>query len=71
MSYQRVGPRQAQGTPSGGTRRPVQRQSPFRKLARTHALNAIGDSAMYGALAGSVLFSLSPDAQRDKVLLYL
>lgn len=26
---------------------------------------------MYGALAGSVLFSLSPDAQRDKVLLYL
>jgi len=71
VSYQRVGPRQAQGTPSGGTRRPVQRQSPFRKLARTHALNAIGDSAMYGALAGSVLFSLSPDAQRDKVLLYL
>lgn len=52
-------------------RRPVNRQSPFRKLARTHALMAIGDSAMYGALAGSVLFSLSPDAQRDKVLLYL
>jgi MFS family permease len=49
----------------------VQRQSPFRKLARTHALNAMGDAAMYGALAGSVLFSLSPDAQRGKVLLYL
>ncbi|CAN5396742.1 hypothetical protein BH10ACT2_BH10ACT2_22940 [soil metagenome] len=32
---------------------------------------AMGDAAMYGALAGSVLFSLSPDAQRDKVLLYL
>ena len=32
---------------------------------------ACGDAAMYGALAGSVLFSLSPDAQREKVLLYL
>lgn len=32
---------------------------------------ALGDVAMYGALAGSVLFTLSPDAQRDKVLLYL
>ena len=32
---------------------------------------SVGDAAMYGALAGSVLFSLSPDAQRDKVLLYL
>lgn len=31
----------------------------------------MGDAAMYGALAGSVLFSLSPDAQRSKVLLYL
>ncbi|MBI4882544.1 MAG: MFS transporter [Actinobacteria bacterium] len=51
--------------------RPVQAQSPFRRLARTHALMAMGDAAMYGALAGSVLFSLSPDAQRDRVLLYL
>ncbi len=50
---------------------PVQSQSPFRRLARTHALMAMGDAAMYGALAGSVLFSLSPDAQRDRVLLYL
>ncbi len=32
---------------------------------------AIGDSAMYGALAGSFLLGLSPDAQRPKVLLYL
>ncbi len=32
---------------------------------------AMGDVAMYGALAGSVLFSLPADAQRDKVLLYL
>ncbi|HUC32352.1 MAG TPA: hypothetical protein VMS14_03050, partial [Ilumatobacteraceae bacterium] len=45
--------------------------SPFRRLARTHALMAMGDASMYGALAGSVLFNLSPDAQREKVLLYL
>lgn len=32
---------------------------------------AMGDAAMYGALAGSVLLSLTPDAQRSKVLLYL
>ena len=32
---------------------------------------AMGDASMYGALAGSVLFNLSPDAQREKVLLYL
>ena len=32
---------------------------------------AMGDAAMYGALAGSVLFGLSADAQREKVLLYL
>lgn len=40
-------------------------------MARTHALIAMADAALYGALAGSVLFSLSPDAQRGKVLLYL
>ncbi len=58
----------------GGRRprhQPVQKHSPFRRLARTHALMTMGDAAMYGALAGSVLFSLSPDAQRDRVLLYL
>lgn len=32
---------------------------------------AVGDAAMYGALAGSFLLGLSPDAQRPKVLLYL
>ena len=51
-------------------RRPVQTQSPFRRLARTHALIAIGDVAMYGAVAGEVL-SLGPDAQRSAVLRYL
>lgn len=32
---------------------------------------AVGDAAMYGALAGSFLLGLTPDAQRPKVLLYL
>lgn len=32
---------------------------------------AMGDAAMYGALAGSFLLGLTPDAQRPKVLLYL
>ena len=54
----------------GRGRRPVQAQSPFRRLARTHALIAIGDAAMYGAVAGEVL-SLGPDAQRSAVLRYL
>jgi MFS family permease len=40
-------------------------------MARTHALMTAGDVAMFAALSGSVLFSLSPDAQRPKVLLYL
>ncbi|MEI8240606.1 MAG: MFS transporter [Actinomycetota bacterium] len=56
------------------TRAPASRQpasTPFQRLARTHALMAMGDAAMYGALAGSVLFNLTPDAQRSKVLLYL
>lgn len=44
---------------------------PFQRLARTHALMAFGDAAMYGALAGTVLLGLSPDAQRPRVLLYL
>ncbi len=51
-------------------RRPVNTQSPFRRLARTHALIAIGDAAMYGAVAGELL-SLGPDAQRSAVLRYL
>ena len=51
-------------------RRPVNTQSPFRRLARTHALIALGDAAMYGAVAGEVL-SLGPDAQRSAVLRYL
>ena len=45
--------------------------SPFKRLARTHALMTAGDVAMVVALAGSLFFSISPDAARSKVLLYL
>lgn len=51
--------------------RPRAQVWPFQRLARTHALMAMGDAAMYGALAGSVLLGVSPDAQRPRVLLYL
>jgi MFS family permease len=47
------------------------RLSPFRRLARTHALMTAGDVAMVVSLAGSLFFSISPDAARSKVLLYL
>jgi len=45
--------------------------SPFKRLARTHALMTAGDVAMIVSLAGSLFFSISPDAARSKVLLYL
>ncbi len=48
----------------------MQSQSPFRRLARTHAFMAMGDAAMYGALAGTVL-GLDPSGQRSAVFLYL
>lgn len=56
--------------PGRSQRRPVQSSSPFRRLARTHALLGAADAAMAGVLAGSLFFSLSPDAARSKVLLY-
>ncbi|MGB8858831.1 MAG: MFS transporter [Ilumatobacteraceae bacterium] len=67
---QRSGRGPAGRDPGRGSRRPVQNQSPFRRLARTHAFIAIGDAAMYGAVAGELL-SLGPDAQRSAVLRYL
>jgi len=45
--------------------------SKFRRLAGTHAAMVAGETATTVALAGSVLFSLDPDAARTKVLLYL
>jgi MFS family permease len=55
--------------------RPLQRGSgrvePFTRLARTHALSSAGDALVAIALAGSLFFSISPDAARTRVALYL
>jgi len=45
--------------------------SPFRRLARTHALMATGDAVMAVALADSLFLSISPDVARGKVLQFL
>ncbi|HAP76791.1 MAG TPA: hypothetical protein DCR14_11985, partial [Acidimicrobiaceae bacterium] len=55
---------------TGSTTRSVSTQTPFRRLARTHALMTVGDVAMFASLAGSVL-GLDPAGQRDAVLKYL
>jgi hypothetical protein len=41
------------------------------RLARTHVLMLAGDSLVTVALAGTLFFSISPDAARGKVLAYL
>lgn len=45
--------------------------APFTRLARTHALSTAGDTLVATALAGSLFFSISPDAARTRVALYL
>ncbi|MBW3574209.1 MAG: MFS transporter [Actinobacteria bacterium] len=45
--------------------------SPFARLARAHALSTAGDTLVATALAGSLFFSISPDAARSRVALYL
>ena len=44
---------------------------PFARLARTHALSSAGDTLVAIGLAGSLFFSISPDAARTRVALYL
>ncbi len=44
---------------------------PFGRLALTHVLMTGGDTMFAVSLAGSLFFSISPTAARDKVLLYL
>ena len=46
-------------------------QSPFARLAVTHALSVGGDTLVAVALAGSIFFNVSAEAARPKVLLYL
>jgi hypothetical protein len=44
---------------------------PFARLARAHAFSTAGDALVAVGLAGSLFFSISPDAARTRVLLYL
>jgi MFS family permease len=44
---------------------------PFTRLARTHAASAAGDALLAIGLAGSLFFSISPEAARERVALYL
>jgi hypothetical protein len=46
-------------------------RSPFGRLALTHVLMTAGDTLFAVSLAGSLFFSISPTAAKDKVLLYL
>lgn len=45
--------------------------APFARLAATHAFVVAADTLVALALAGSLFFSISPDAARDRVALYL
>lgn len=45
--------------------------SPFARLARSHALAVAGDTLVAIALAGTLFFSIDPDAARGRVFLYL
>ncbi len=45
--------------------------TPFTRLARTHAATVAGDMLITLALAGSLFFSIDPDAARSRVALYL
>ncbi|MTA71076.1 MAG: hypothetical protein F2551_00875, partial [Actinobacteria bacterium] len=45
--------------------------TPFERLSRVHSLMTAGDTAMAVALADSLFLSISPDAARTKVLLFL
>src|SRR5581483_6448414 len=44
---------------------------PFGRLALTHVLMTAGDTLFAVSLAGSLFFSISPGAAKDKVILYL
>ncbi len=45
--------------------------SPFTRFGRTHGLGAMSDAMLAVALAGSIFFSIDPDAARWRVALYL
>ena len=45
--------------------------TPFGRLALVHCLQAAGTAFITVSLAGSLFFSISPDAAKSKILLYL
>jgi len=45
--------------------------TPFGRLALTHVLSIAGDTMVTISLAGSLFFSISPEAAKSKVILYL
>ena len=51
--------------------RPRMSKTPFGRLAFVHGLAIGGDTFVTMALAGSLFFSISPDAARNRVALYL
>jgi hypothetical protein len=59
------------GTGTGGGRSGRFGRSPFSRLAIVHMLSAAGDTFVTLALAGSLFFSISPQAARGRVALYL
>jgi hypothetical protein len=61
----------APGSASAARRPGSTTSAPFARLARTHALITGADTLVALALAGSLFFSISPDAARTRVALYL
>lgn len=57
--------------PGAGGPRAAVADNPFVRLARVHAASAAADAMVYVALAGSLFFSIDPDAARWRILLYL
>jgi hypothetical protein len=49
----------------------LDQRTPFGRLARVHVLMTAGDTLLTVSLAGSLFFSISPQAAKGKVILYL
>lgn len=70
--YDWAAPSPAGPAPAGsGPVRPRAPVGPFVRLARVHAAATATDAVVAAALAGSIFFSISPDAARWRVALYL
>lgn len=58
-------------TPPATTSEARSKLNPFQKLAKVHAVSMGADGVIAVALAGSIFFSISPDAARSRIILYL